>query len=966
MPSNSTSTIDRSKKSIDSPPSAPKKGKDTGRSRSRLSIPSLSQKWLWSKNSPTAINSGSTPGTDWKFNVKREAESEAMVGTPTRLSSNLHQVLTVDTQSKESIDTATTSQQTEFLRDTTHLESERGSHHSDTVAISDVALSIAIDYSGSTRGKVLEEEKAAIRSISKLLSQESQKRLLILPWNHEADPIISLEEMDEIFSNGGTDPTALLRDRHHREALLSCDLWMLITDGEIDNYLVQDFATRLGGAGLHGTASIVICVGRCGHSPAACNISVGKSVFATVPDCMFLYHDIQAHDVYILQCKGRFKDLLSQSDEHESQVILDYDTKWSDLPQISYDALRQFQVPQKRKVSPDTVILTSGNTFDLNDIYNDTLSDSLTNEIFSNDDDLKTLLLTASTRGRKADVKRWIKNKKLRTSDALWVPRKDIEQRALRSMEKIVVAMKSSTTDDVSTWRDELRLAHEANWLAFASTIATEKNEAKIRKVSITDATARLAMDDRKPSSPVNLAPVSPGASSMRNEIRRNRHVSSSKLGRREAYDPSYAASSGRPLPPRHYQSQPHPSVLFSQGYRFLRSKEGHYSTHSEALEAVCTLCGRDGQVMALVLTQPEYDEPTPNYPELQSHAKHKYPFVLGNFPEVDIVSPELHCETCSVYLVHYGQSPKSDNVLGALPLVQTYGRDHNINLQPWKDTLTKAFGGRFHEDIVLSVFISVLYNTLDDLASVDSSENTLLIRAIRWTCLNLVQSLIVSSDTAATPLGQSPPSVDNTTDVTSFQPLGETVQRLINSALHGHGLLLSYPLDGFLVLMFVAQDIDHEDCTRESLRCVVWLRLLKYMTEVHYESIRRGGDDTVNSNLHHILQTQDAMDVEQDQGSALKRTPLAALSGTYILPEGDLETFQRLGALFSHIETKCGPAMAVFLHHLIEYSSRCDTAAHCFDSMRKGSGLRKLFVGPEDICISKASDLIARMQTEE
>lgn len=848
------------------------------------------------------------------------------------------------------------------MRDTPHLDIERESNHSDTIAISDVALSIAIDCSGSTRGKVLEEEKAAIQSISKLLSQESQGRTLILPWNHEADPIISLEEMDEIFSNGGTDPTTLLRDKHHREALLGCDLWILITDGEIDNYLVQDLATRLGGAGLHGTASIVICVGRGGHSPAACNISVGKSVFATVPDCMFLYHDIQAHNVYILQCKGRFKALVPQSDKHESQVILDYGTKWNDLPQISYDALRQFPVPQKRKVSPETVILTSGNTFNLNDIYNDTLSDPLTNEIFSNDDDLKTLLLTASTRGRKEDVKKWIAKKKLRTSDALWVPRKDTEQCALKITEKIVVAMKSSANNDVSAWRNELRLAHERNWLAFTSTIAAEKVEAKIRDISITDATTRLVMDDKEPMTPVCLTPVSPRATSMRDELSRPTPVSPSN-GRQEVYNSYYTTSVGLGL--THTQTQPHPSVLFSQGYRFLRSTEDRQSTQSEAFEAVCTLCEREGQVMALVLAQPEYDEPTPNYPGLKSYAKHKYPFVLGNFPEVDIVSPELHCETCSVYLVRYGQSPKADNILGALPLVQTHGKNHNINLQSWIDTLKKAFGGRFHEDIVLSVFISVLYNTLDDLASVDSGENTMLIRAIKWTCRNLVQSLIVSSDTAATPFGQSTPTAENTPDMASLQPLRETVQALINSALCGYGLLLNYPLDGFLVLMFIAQDIDHENCTRGNLRCVVWLRLLKYMSEVHYESIRREGRDTTNSNLSHILQKQDAMIVEEDQGSTLRRTPITALSGTYILPEEGLETFQRLGALFSHIDTKCGPAMAVFLHHLVEYSLRCDTVADCFDSMRKGSGLRKLFVGPEDICISKAADLTARVHTK-
>jgi len=74
---------------------------------------------------------------------------------------------------------------------------------------------------------------------------------------------------------------------------------------------------------------------------------------------------------------------------------------------------------------------------------------------------------------------------------------------------------------------------------------------------------------------------------------------------------------------------------------------------------------------------------------------------------------------------------------------------------------LTEAFQYRFHESIVLSVFLSVLYNTLDDLTSVDSTENTNLVRAIRWACRNLLNSISVTRETDVIPLGETISSLD-------------------------------------------------------------------------------------------------------------------------------------------------------------------------------------------------------------
>ena len=960
-----------------------------------MSPGSVTSKWPWSKHSPITPDSDSTLAAQRNGNPRGKSSIERPSNIPrdsTESSGSRPGVLTADApfpvsqtsgldQKSLKGPNSTTSFSLDADKATAQLITEheglqsepRNSPKGDTIAISEITLTVAVDCSSSTRGRVLEAEKNAIRRISGLLSREAQQRVVVLPWNDEAESVLALDEMDDLFGAGGTDPTTLIRDRHHRQALLNSSLWVLLTDGEIDEYLIKDFAMGIGNVGLHGTASIVVCAGHATKTPALCNISVGKSVFAVAPDCMFVFHDVPTEKVYILQCKGRFKALLPSTKQN---IVLDQGTTWEELPQISYEDLRDFDVPERRELSCDTVLLTSGKTFDLNDVYKDILDASITNEILSNDDDLKTLLLTAATRGRKEDVKKWISKKKLQISDLMWMPRPDLGQRSCQTVEKLIEAMRNSNTSDITNLKRNLQSAHEANWNKFTTIISTEKENARIREVVIADATARLKLEDNPltPPSPVLLGPVSPMLTETSYSLpqptptedyperRYHRNRSPSRCvdirlsGSRNPY---------RAVPPR-----PSLDVIFTQGYKCkVRETDPGFSSSSEYFEGNCTMCNRTAQVMALILRKPEDDELTANYPQPQQDAKHKFPFVLGNFPDVDITSSEIYCETCSVYLVRHGRSPKADCILGALPLVRTQGKDYGINLKSWTETLTKVFEGRFHESITLSVFLSVLYNTLDDLMAVDSSENTILIRAIRWTCRNLLQAIQVFRDTTSVPLGESPLADDGSSSPPrSSAPLGEIIPQLVGNALRGHGPLLTYPLDGFLILIFAARDIDNENCKRESLRCVVWLRIAFHIAEEHYTSMLKDGNEKARSNLFQLLHARhpEAKPGTSSQEMLLRKSPitLASLENTHLLSSDDLETFRRTGTLFTHISSKCGAASAVYLHYLLEFSQMYSNAIECFEALRKEKALRKVFVAPEEVNLGQAVDIISRLQT--
>jgi hypothetical protein len=117
-------------------------------------------------------------------------------------------------------------------------------------------------------------------------------------------------------------------------------------------------------------------------------------------------------------------------------------------------------------------------------------------------------------------------------------------------------------------------------------------------------------------------------------------------------------------------------------GYRLCRPHRQGKAPWSRAASIKTTCNQRNtleifhlhAHVMALILEKSEENKPTANYPEPQQYVKYKSSFVFGNFLDVDILASEHHCETCSVYLLCYRKTLKTDCIIGALPLVWTYG----------------------------------------------------------------------------------------------------------------------------------------------------------------------------------------------------------------------------------------------------------------------------------------------------
>ncbi|KAL8789266.1 MAG: hypothetical protein Q9195_006912 [Heterodermia aff. obscurata] len=536
--------------------------------------------------------------------------------------------------------------------------------------VTDCDIVFAIDISQSTRGRILAEECALIENFADSLTARARGRLRIMPWDEIHHKVITVEELPNLDPAGRTDPTVLLKTHEQIELLQNCHLWFLLTDGEIVPNTVQRLARGLALRSLHGTACVIVIFGTRPTKPFFCNVSVGFSVFAVSPNCLFIFHDVETHTAYILQCKGVFNALMPKALQ---QLNLDKDTTWDSLPQLDYVDVLSVKVPQPIKLGTTDFQLQSGQSINLDALYSGKLSRQLENELLSNADDLKSAILTATSRGQSDAMHKWIVSQEGNTAEAVGAPRPDINGNAARLVRQAIRNYSSNGFVPDSN----LRKAHVDNWAAFAAAIEPPDTE---RLNTVKNALNRLTLiREEGPSSPGGLSPV---------------------------VSPSFG---------RHgiHQSRPGPSsrLLYSKGYRLSERSLGPPHLYR------CCLCGGHNKHIALLLKQPPEGEETPGLPKPRSFSDLLFPLAIGKFRETDIISKLTCCEACAVFALDYEASPFNEPLSGALIFGEGLTLDDNINKTTWLNTLQRALDGRFSRESTILGCLSIIYDALDKIS---------------------------------------------------------------------------------------------------------------------------------------------------------------------------------------------------------------------------------------------------------
>ncbi|KAK7413767.1 hypothetical protein QQX98_007334 [Neonectria punicea] len=817
----------------------------------------------------------------------------------------------------------------------------------------------AVDVSGSTRGRCLDQEKAVIAHMAgKIESAILASQSHILPWDGRSYGSMSPAQVRSLQSGAGTDPSVVLKNAQSRYHLQQAKLWFLMTDGYIEEPLVNKFANAISSTGLHGTASVIILFGYRLRSPFECNVSVGMSVFAVAPHCVFLFHDVRTGAVYVFQAKGSFTSLLPG---HSRFTSFGPTTRWEDLTQITYDDLSTVRVPSPTILSRDVVVLPGGKKFDMSSIYNNTMSAKETLELLSDYSALDVILLAAKTRGKGSSVKLWLETAR-RTHKmpevAFW-EREDINSQGKRTMIRLlqaVLANQASDQQPEDLWRrlasptsqetgnppntlDEsalvetaalrsmLRLQHVQNWSRFEARVDADWELSCKLDETLTEVLSTMSIHDHQlPVSPAMLTPMSSPVE----------HHQAPYTGAAESFrqvEPRRSPLS--PQPPTAHGSQPLPSgwqprarstdLLFLPGFKGERISSPGFQS---ALYDTCSICRQPNSIQTLLL-QASSDEPeTQHLPNPGQKAGHKYPFVLGNYPETDVILPITCCDACAFLLLQAGELPNGDRVTMALPLVSLQVKE-NRNL--WEEKLGEVYGQRFHQRIVTLVFLSTLCTTFEDLIDNAEPPNSPTLRSLKWCCKELSQLPGISTRAGLTPVGSPLLGVVN-----DNMPLQQTLHVAFcgfHSVLQEDSLL-AYPMDGFLVLIRLAGLM--EDIEPKYIERFVWRRLLYYFAEQHADLQRQVGVGEAKTRLDDLIHEPSAAigTVAETESEAFPKSsraptprirrhviPLSFLEGTYLIPSSSdiLEQFERMGEHFTVIQgtAKYHPALAVFLHIL-------------------------------------------------
>ncbi|SPO02391.1 uncharacterized protein DNG_05064 [Cephalotrichum gorgonifer] len=301
---------------------------------------------------------------------------------------------------------------------------------------SQAKVAFAVDISSSTAGRTILVERCFISTISVLIDPQPRSYAAILPWDRTAYPILIVSQVDTLWPKSGTDLRVLLSNQPFREAILRSDLWFLMTDGLMNEHRRYDFAEAIPKTGVHGTSCVIVIFGNPAYDPGACNISVGISIFAVVPNCAFLFCNTNTGELRLFQTRGTFNSLL----RGQSPPVFDGSSKWDSLPLLNRSDFVNIRVPPPQNLKADEVALQGSLVINLNDLFGNRLSKEQVSSILADEDNLSTVVMTSRTRNRQDAFQNWVRQQAIVVDDLIYKPRGDMCRAAQSAFEEAYLA----------------------------------------------------------------------------------------------------------------------------------------------------------------------------------------------------------------------------------------------------------------------------------------------------------------------------------------------------------------------------------------------------------------------------------------------------------------------------------------------------------------------------------------------
>ncbi|CAF1092901.1 unnamed protein product [Adineta ricciae] len=175
--------------------------------------------------------------------------------------------------------------------------------------VGDFSAGIFIDNSGSTGSQLITTGKYVLQAELSICQATNFDHVVL--WNSSAR---LCSDIKSARPEGGTSPIAIFQNESTRKAFQTCDVVVFVTDGQIDNHSVTQFATYTKD-NLNKALVICIIVQNKYGSPSQINVSVvAPLMMASNVLCLFYDGEI----FYVLSSKGYIANFYSPSGDLSS------------------------------------------------------------------------------------------------------------------------------------------------------------------------------------------------------------------------------------------------------------------------------------------------------------------------------------------------------------------------------------------------------------------------------------------------------------------------------------------------------------------------------------------------------------------------------------------------------------------------------------------------------------------------
>ncbi|KIX09410.1 uncharacterized protein Z518_00490 [Rhinocladiella mackenziei CBS 650.93] len=786
-------------------------------------------------------------------------------------------------------------------------------------SLGSVSMCVAMDKSGSTWGKTLATEVSVVKEICRLRASTNIHPVNLLPWCDSTLKPIKLPEnnvaMEALTGGGGTNPGVLYKSEDCLKIIQDSDLWFLLTDGQIDDRLVENFALQTTKSGVHNKSVVIIVFDSFSAGPPfERNISVGIALYAVTPNSLFLFYDLSSGKIKLMQAKGSFASLLPRKNNEYVQPKISKWTTWAELPQVALEDLQRVQVASVMALTEQEMALPDGLIVKMEDLLSGDVDPGTIEQIMKNDDNLKSIVLASMMRGTGKELDAFLESQKLPMPERSTL-RHDVGQ-AQKAVTQLLEALNNhSDKDELERLRQALRKAHEKNVLYMKH----QRRDEDDRRVQAVAQNQKMRWGQNR---------------GLLKKGKPDRWDLGDNMGDVDEWDCEQRDW-------RREEAGMSADQVFLPG--FIRKEP------IDEFKGNCMLCRRDS-VLALLLKAPPSFQ-TPNFPDQGSYSRLTFPLAMGSFAELDVMSYFVCCDCCAHYLVHNGMSPEGETIINALCLVGV-----NNNQGAWLERLEAAVRGRFEIKDLWAIYLAILDKmiTENDMRRAAAGAKSLFSDAASWVVQRLEKITQVSSTLSPAFGAQDSSQLTVLSDILANEKFNDP-GRTDNVDIY----LLRYPLPGFPAIFRLLRN----HLGADQLRQVLFQRLVFHLIEAFFSE--RGGT-AISPQKQTLLDKMLGLDTSDgiaalQQDNIVAEVAVGMLVDQNLLEPGVISSFRAIPE-FEDIERQARPALAVFLHYLTESGRLYTSSVACFNALKGNSSTREVLQLPLKIDQKKAKGVISQI----